>query len=117
MDSLYILSDVGNVSDKRIKENIDCLFQFITFYFFFSRLHVHLARARKKREEFFKSISIYLKSSQSIFHLTQANEDSSRVCLFSPGCVYLGDSEGRYLAKTRIVVPGFHWPRMFEAFY
>lgn len=36
MDSLYILSDVGNVSDKRIKENIDCLFQFITFYFFLS---------------------------------------------------------------------------------
>lgn len=32
VDSKHILSDLGNVYDKRIRENIDCLFQFFNFF-------------------------------------------------------------------------------------
>lgn len=60
MDSQYILSDLGNVYDKRMREY---RLPFSIFIFLFSaQLCVYLPNGRKKKDFFL--ISIYLKSGQ-----------------------------------------------------
>lgn len=63
---------------------------------------MHLPRGRKRRGNF-KISSSNLKPRQTI-SLTQTNEDSSGFGLFSPGCVYLGNSKDVHLAKKCMAV-------------
>ena len=81
-----ILSDVGKVYDKRIRENIGCFFQ-LTIFFLSSCAP---SKRKERKEEFLKSTSIYLKSGDFVFHFNIGKWRFSKIwflltCLCLPG--------------------------------